>query len=118
MKNENKNEQSDFENDINDNTYQIAKNIFSNTIKPSKFYSLQLHEISRTFAEEQGVNEYIQGILSIITIHGIEIVYGHRDLNKLKESEIDNIKLYVKSYGYSLDQIQDNGYLKWVFTAF
>jgi hypothetical protein len=100
-----------------DNTYQIAKQIFSKLIQPPKTYSLQLEEASRNIAEEQGVNEYIQGMLSIITVYGIEILYGHRDLNKLNSDDIETIKMYVKSYGYSLDQKEENGYLKWVFTA-
>lgn len=100
-----------------DNTYQIAKQIFSNLIQPPKTYSLQLEEASRSIAEEQGVNEYIQGMLSIITVYGIEIVYNHRDLNALNSEQIETIKMYVKSYGYSLDQKEENGYLKWVFTA-
>lgn len=103
-------------NETKDNTYEIAKNIFSNNIKPPKFYSLQLEEMSRNIAEEQGINDYIQGILSIITVHGIEILYGHRDLNKLNHDNIDTIKMYVKSYGYSLNQKEENNYLKWVFT--
>lgn len=101
----------------NDNTYQIAKEIFSKLIQPPKTYSLQLEEASRNIAEEQGINEYIQGILSIITVYGIEILYGHRDLNSLNSAQIDTIKMYVKSYGYSLDKQEENGYLKWVFTA-
>lgn len=100
-----------------DNTYQISKQIFSNLIQPPKTYSLQLEETSRSIAEKQGVNEYIQGMLSIITVYGIEILYNHRDLNALNSAQIHTIKMYVKSYGYSLEQKEENGYLKWVFTA-
>lgn len=104
-------------NNISDNTYQIAKQIFSNLIKPPKTYSLQLEEASRNIAEQQGIDEYVQGILSIITVHGIEILYNHRDLNKLNDNELTTIKMYVKSYGYNLEQKEENGYLKWSFSA-
>jgi hypothetical protein len=98
-----------------DNTYNIAKKIFSQSIKPAKFYLLQLHENSRDIAEEQGVDEYIQGILSIITLHGVEILYGHRNFNSLTEDQLDTVKLYVKSYGYKLVQEPRENFLDWKF---
>lgn len=98
-----------------DNLYDIAKSIFNNAIKPPKTYCLSLEEISLEIAEKQGFDEYIQGLLSIITVHGIEILYGHKNINILKENEIDTIKMYVKSYGYILKQKEFDNKLHWFF---
>lgn len=113
--------QSLVEDGIDDNTYLIAKSIFTGCIKKPKFYSLQLEPEnegnSLQIAQEVGVYKYIQNILSIITMHGIEILYSHRDINKLTESQIQTVKMYVKSYGYSLEQEQRENLLHWVFKS-
>lgn len=99
-----------------DNSLEIAKTIFNHTIQKPKTYNFQLED-QETYeiAEKQGFEEYIQGFLSIITLHGVEILYGHRNFNKLTESELDTVKMYVRSYGYNLTQIPNDSYLNWKF---
>jgi hypothetical protein len=104
---------------LDDNTYLIAKSIFTANIQKPKFYSLQLEPEnegnSLKIAEIQGVDKYIQNILSIITVYGIELLYSHRDINKLTESQLQTVKMYVKSYGYILHQEERENLLYWVF---
>jgi len=114
--------QSLVEDGIDDNTYLIAKSIFTGCIQKPKFYSLQLEPEnegnSLKIAEKQGIQTYIQNILSIITVHGIKLLYSHCDINKLTESQIQTVKMYVKSYGYILEKKQDdNGYIHWKFKS-
>lgn len=101
---------------MNDNLFDIAKSIYNFPIRKPKTYNFQLED-SETYeiAEKQGFEEYIQGMLSIITLHGVEILYNHRNFNKLTESELDTVKSYTRSYGYNLIQIHNENYLDWKF---
>lgn len=101
---------------MTDNSLEIAKSIYTHRIQKPNTYNFQLED-KETYeiAEKQGFEEYIQGLLSIITLHGVEILYGHRNFNKLTESELDTVKMYTRSYGYNLIQIQNDNYLDWEF---
>lgn len=107
------------EGNIDDNTFLIAKSIFTANIQKPKFYSLQLEPEdegnSLEIAQEVGIEKYIQSLLCEITMNGIEILYNHRDINKLTELQLQTVKMYVKSYGYSLEQEQRENFLHWVF---
>lgn len=106
---------------VDDNTYLIAKSIFTANIQKPKFYSLQLEPEnegnSLKIAQEVGLDKYIQSLLSIITIHGVFILFGHRDIKKLTESQLQTVKMYVKSYGYTLHQEERENLLYWAFKS-
>ena len=102
-----------------DNLYVIAKSIFTKRIQKPKFYSLQLEPEnegnSLEIANSVGLHKYIQSLLSLITVNGIEILYSHRDINILTESQLNTVKMYVKSYGYIIDKKDEDSF--WHFTC-
>lgn len=100
------------EGDLDDNTFLVAKSIYSYNIQPPNFYKLGLEDDETLdIAEKQGFDSYVQGLLTIITMHGVEILYGHKDITKLTQTQIDTIKSYTRSYGYNL---QTDGGIKFV----
>lgn len=84
------------------NIDEIVEQIYSKPPRPPNSIQLQLEEQTADIALK-GVDNFVFSILCMITVKGIEKLYGHKDIHKLTENEINNIKLYVKSYGYKLN---------------
>lgn len=88
--------------DETDNTYQIACHIFSCPPKPPKTIELMLEEQTSFLAIEYDATKFINEVLFVITLHGVEILFGHRNIKELTEKQIDLIYQYVNSYGYTI----------------
>jgi predicted RNase H-related nuclease YkuK (DUF458 family) len=85
-----------------DNTYEIAKHIFSYRMQLPNTYSLQLEEETLEIAEQHNISEYINLILTNITMHGIHILYNKK-LSELTKDQIAVVIGYINSYGYSVE---------------
>ena len=96
--------------DINDidNTEFIARQIFSRPPGLKNSIQLQLEEQTIEQGQEDPEN-FIQEILSVITLHGIKILFGHVNFYTLSQSQINLIKQYSESYGYYLEINNNNG---------
>ena len=98
---------------MSDNTFYIAEKIFSKPILPANSYCLEIDDPDTiNILTDQGLDVSIQVILKQITIHGIEILFGIKDLSQLNSSNLNTLKLYVESFGYSLviTELQDSMY--------
>lgn len=86
-----------------DNLSEIAEQIFSKPYKNPNSIQLELEEITSDIAFKYGIESFISNILYIITLKGAKILYGDNiDLLSLTETQLETIKMYVKSYGYKL----------------
>ena len=99
------------ENEI-DNTKEIAEQIFKKS--PGKKNSIQLQlDDNSDFSENS--EKYITDVLSMITLHGINILFGHSNLLELNETQINLIKQYTYSFGYNfkyeIDEEKGNLYI-------
>jgi hypothetical protein len=84
---------------MEDNLLTIATVIYSDIVRPCRFYDLQFEETGN-----------IQEILCVITLHGIRILYGHYDPKLLTLGQQNDIIMYVRSYGF--DVLFENGKYK------
>lgn len=91
-----------------DNTREIAYNIFSKPPGKKNSIQLQLEDRTADIANKKGVDLFIVNILSIITMHGVEILFGHRQLLQLTESNFNLLQQYVNSYGYHINKRIEN----------
>lgn len=87
---------------MDDNTYELAQQIF--TKPPQKPFSIQLffEEETSHLAQKTDIDNFINEVLFLITLHGIEILFGHKNLKCLTEENICLIKQYIHSYGYDV----------------
>lgn len=85
-----------------DNTKEIAHEIFTKEVRPANSIQLFLEEQTADLATRTDANKFINEVLSVITMHGIEILYGHRDIALITKSQADRVYDYVKSYGYEI----------------
>lgn len=93
-----------------DNTRYIAEQIFNNPPGHPNSIDLQLDDSTLDFARNQEYesDKLIRDILSVITLHGVEILYGHRNIMLLNEESVLLLKRFTRSYGYDLNiNIQD-----------
>ena len=89
--------------DTNDNTRHIAEAIFTRAPGPKNSIDLSIEDPHTSeIARSSGIDNFTNTILSLITFHGIYILFGHKNLLLLTDSQIDLIKEYTKSYGYEL----------------
>lgn len=86
--------------DTNDNITEIAKAIFSKPPGNPGSIQLQLEEETSFIAQQEGVSSYIFEILCVLTLKGVEELYGSTDILSLTEEQYINIQKYVNSYGY------------------
>ena len=86
-----------------DNLEEIAQIIFTKPYGEPNSIQLQLEEVTSDIALKYGIENFISNILCIITIKGIKILYGE-DINilLLSESQLNTIKMYIRSFGYDL----------------
>jgi hypothetical protein len=100
-----------------DNTRYIAEQIFTNPPGEPNSIDLSLDESTVDFMENEGYNNhtFIRDIISVITLHGVEILFGHRNIMILSEDELFLLKRYIRSYGFELKiKIED----RTIFIAF
>ena len=88
--------------DTLDNTREIAEQIFRKPAGPPDSIQLFLEEQTSDLATRTNAIRFINEILSVITLHGIEILYGHRDLNMITTEQADRVYEYVRSFGYKI----------------
>jgi hypothetical protein len=93
-----------------DNTRNIADQIFSKLPGVPNSIDLQLDNSSIDFMENEGYipQSFIRDVLSVITLYGVEILFGHKNIILLSEDELSLLKQYTRSYGYELNvKIED-----------
>lgn len=97
-----------------DNTRYIAEQIFSKPPGTPNSINLQLDETTVDFVQSDNVdiNKLILQIVSTITLHGVEILFGHKNLLELSENDLFLLKRYVLSYGYEMKVKIDNSVLR------
>lgn len=96
---------------MDDNTRYIAEQIFNNPPATINSIDLELDDSTIDFIECENVSlhNYIRDIISMITLHGIEILYGHRNIMSLSDNQLFVIKQYTRSYGFELNiKIEDH----------
>jgi hypothetical protein len=87
-----------------DNTRNIANHIFTRPPGLKNSIQLELEEQTADIATREGVDKFIFEILSVLTMHGIEILFGHRNILRLSESDFDLVQQYTNSYGYRINK--------------
>lgn len=87
-----------------DNTREIAEQIFRRPPGEPNSIDLQLDDGTIDFMREEGyeMNDFVRDILSMITLHGVEILFGHRNILTLSDDDVLLLKKYIRSYGYEL----------------
>lgn len=90
-----------------DNTFEmspeeIAEKIFSNPPGNLNSIDLALEEQTAEIAEREGIEQFTSNILRIITMTGIEILFGDIRFVDLTGTQVELIKRYTRSYGYNL----------------
>jgi len=92
---------------MDDNTKEIAEQIFCKQPQPINTIQLGLEEATADIAESEGVERFIFNILSIILMHGIEILFGHRNILRLSEDDFNLLQRYANSFGYKINKTID-----------
>jgi hypothetical protein len=89
---------------MDDNTRYIAEQIFTRPPGGANSIDLEMDESTIDFIEKKDIllQNYIRDIISMITLHGIEILYGHRNIVNLSDEKLVLIKQYTRSYGFEL----------------
>jgi hypothetical protein len=93
-----------------DNTRSIAEQIFNKYPGVPNSIDLQLDDSTIDFIENEGYisHNFIRDVLSVITLHGVEILFGHKNIILLNEEDLFLLKKYTRSYGYELSiKIED-----------
>jgi hypothetical protein len=93
-----------------DNTRDIAEQIFNKSPGAPNSIDLQLDDSTVDFIENEGYvpHNFIKDVLSVITLHGVEILFGHKNIILLSEDDLFLLKKYIRSYGYELSvKIED-----------
>lgn len=88
-----------------DNTKEIAQQIFNRSPSDLNSIDLEMDKSTIDFIENEKVflHNHIRDIISMITLHGIEILYGHRNIMSLTEEQLFLVKRYTRSYGFQLN---------------
>ena len=93
----------------NGNLREIAQAIYQKPCGEANSVQLQLDE--ETYNES---GKYIVfEILYLITYYGIEILYGDVKIIDLTKDQFDNVKGYVRSYGYDIIVLGDDNLDPW-----
>jgi hypothetical protein len=93
-----------------DNTRDIAEQIFNKSPGAPNSIDLQLDDTTVDFIREEGYipHNFIRDVLSVITLYGVEILFGHKNIILLSEDDLFLLKKYIRSYGYELSvKIED-----------
>lgn len=95
-----------------DNTREIALQIFSKLPGRKNSIQLQLESTTMQLGTQEQVDTFILNVLSLITLHGIDILFGHTNIMELTNNDYDLIQEYVNSYGYKVvTRFDDEGNL-------
>ena len=95
-----------------DNTREIALQIFSKPPGRRNSIQLQLESTTMQLDTQEQVETFILNVLSLITLHGIDILFGHTNIMELTHANYDLIQEYVNSYGYQIvTRFDDEGNL-------
>ena len=92
---------------MDDNTGLIAFEIFSKPPKPRNSIQLSLEEETSEIAQSDGVDHFVFNILTIIIMHGVEILFGHRNILRLTEKNFNLLQEYTNSFGYKIHKHVD-----------
>lgn len=85
------------------NLNEIAKSIFGKPPQGVKSIQLELEENSALQAESTGdLDKTVCDIVLYLTINGIELLFGHRDIMTLSQKQYDLVCEYTRSYGYNI----------------
>lgn len=89
---------------MSDNTKEIAFDIFSKNPLPKNSIQLQLEEscVDLDTTPTQDIDDFVFDILMMITFHGIEILYGHKNIALLTSEQFKLVQEYTNSYGYNI----------------
>lgn len=90
------------ENTTDDNTQDIAYQIFTKPPLPKNSIQLGLEDETANIAEREGVDQFIFEILTVILMHGVEILFGHRNVLRLSENDFMLLQQYTNSFGYQI----------------
>jgi hypothetical protein len=103
-----------------DNTRDIAEQIFTRPPGTPNSIDLSLDDSSVDFMQENqiNVNVYIRDVISMITLHGVEILYGHKNIMSLTDDQLLTIKKYTRSYGYDMKVNVENNTIVISFTKY
>ena len=93
---------------VDDNLDDLVEQILGNPPQPPGSIQLQLEEETSYIAQKQGVEQFVFDILCMITIKGVQKLFGHKNLLKLTQDEFCVVSQYVKSYGYVLQVYANN----------
>jgi hypothetical protein len=97
---------------MDDNTREIAEQIFNKPPQAINSIQLDLEDTTADIAAREGVQQYVFEILSVILLHGIEILFGHRDILRLSEKDFYLLQEYANSFGYKINKrIDENNRL-------
>lgn len=81
-----------------DNTRDVAHQIFS--LPPSEPNTINLGIENNLTSVDTNL---IRDVVSLITLHGIEYLFNHRNIMELSEDQFKLVKRYTRSYGFDLD---------------
>lgn len=87
----------------NDNLDELAEHIFLNVPGNPCSIELQLEEQTADIAQQQGVADFVFNILYLLTFKGMQILFGHNNINQLTRRDYEYLQKYVNSYGYRLE---------------
>lgn len=85
------------ENFESDNTREVAKQIFS--LPPGDINTVSLGIENDLTAPDTNL---IRDVVSLITLHGIEHLYNHRNIMTLTEEQFKLVQKYTRSYGFNV----------------
>lgn len=87
-----------------DNTRSIAEQIFTKRPQPKNSIQLQLEEQTSEIAltDPLGAERFVMNIIGMITMHGVDILYGHKNILSLSDNQINLLQEYTCSYGYKI----------------
>lgn len=92
-----------------DNLKEIAQAIYGKPPGEQNTVQLQLDE--QTYNENG--RSVVFEILYLITYYGIQILYGNVKITELTKDQFENVKQYVRSYGYNLTVLTENNDDPW-----
>ena len=68
-----------------DNIDEIAEAIYSRPPAPPNSVQLELEDETADIAQREGIAEFVFHILYLITFKGIEMLYGHKNIQNLTD---------------------------------
>lgn len=87
-----------------DNTLHIARQIYGGQPRPPSSYQLQLEGVVAQGASQAIANCTIAEVLIIVFLEGIRVLFGDQMTNPamLTDDQLALVRRYVQSYGYEM----------------